>query len=208
MRSEVRAAIGPRPVLDLSHLSPYTFGAQSTVYWGMLGMILIESVVFASLIASYFFLRAHADAWPPPGTDPPKLLLPTINTLVLLLSSLVLHWADTGIRAGKQRRLAWGLLGAAVLGAVFLVLKVVEYSSVTYKWDTHAYGSIVWLIIGFHSAHVATLLLKTVIVDLLAFRRYFTQERRIGVTINGIYWHFVVLVWLPLYVVLYLVPRM
>lgn len=207
MRSDVRAAMAPRPVLDLSHLSPYTFGAQSTVFWGMLGMILIESVVFATLIASYFYLRAQAVAWPPPGTDPPALTLPTLNTLVLLLSSLVLHWGDTGIRQGNQQRLAWGLFGAALLGTVFLVLKVVEYSSVEYRWDTHAYGSIVWLIIGFHSAHVLTLLLKTVVVDTLAFRRYFTKERRIGVTVNGIYWHFVVLVWLPLYAVIYLVPR-
>lgn len=206
MRPELRAAL-PRPVMDVSGLSPYTTGARSPLYWGMLGIILIETMVFGSLVSSYFYLRAQSVDWPPAGTEPPELLLPTVNTVLLLVSSLVLHWGDSAIKRGDQRRLALGLLGAALLGALFLVLKVVEYSEVSYQWDSHAYGSIVWTIIGFHSAHVLALLLKTVVVDTLAFRRYFTRERRMGVTINGIYWHFVVLIWIPLYVVLYLVPR-
>lgn len=206
MRPELRAAM-PRPVMDVSGFSPYTRGARSPLYWGMLGIILIETMVFGSLVSSYFYLRAHSTDWPPAGTEPPELLLPTANTMILLVSSLVLHWGDSGIKRGDQRRLALGLLGAALLGVLFLTLKVVEYSSTSYRWDSHAYGSIVWTIVGFHSAHVLALLLKTVVVDTLAFRRYFTRERRMGVTINGIYWHFVVLIWIPLYVVLYLVPR-
>lgn len=196
-----------RRAFDVSGYSPHTHGAQSPLLWGMLGMILIEVMVFGSLVSSYFYLRAHAPEWPPGGTDVPKLLLPTINTAILVTSSFVLHWGDTGIRKGNQRRLALGLLGAALLATVFLVLKVVEYSDVSYRWHSHAYGSIVWTIIGFHSAHVLSLLLKTVVVDTLAFRRYFTRERRTGVTINGLYWHFVVAIWVPLYVVLYLSPR-
>lgn len=195
------------PVLDVRGTSPYNHGAQSPLFWGFLGMILVETMVIASFVSAYFYLRSQSPAWPPGGIEPPELLLPTLNTGVLLLSSGALHLGDLGARRGNRRQLAWGLLGAALLATVFLVLKAVEYSHKPYRWDDHAYGSIVWTIVGFHSAHVIALLLKTVVVDLLAFRGYFTPERRLGVTVNGIYWHFVVAIWIPLYVVLYLVPR-
>lgn len=194
-------------IADVRGLSVYQEGPDAPLWWGMAGMILIESIVFGSLISAYFFLRAQALEWPPGGTDPPKLLLPSINTLVLLTSSLILHWADKGIRKGDQRRLLRGLLLAAAMAVLFLVLKVVEYAAVPYRWDTHAYASAVWTLVGFHSMHVLSLLLKTVVVATLASRNYFTSERRLGVTINGLYWHFVVVVWIPLYVVIYWVPR-
>jgi cytochrome c oxidase subunit III len=196
-----------RIVADVRGFSPYQEGPNAPLWWGMTGLILIESVVFGSFITAYLYLRAQTGIWPPAGTDPPELFLPTLNTIVLIASSFVLHWADTGIKKGDKRRLFIGLLGAASLAALFLILKVVEYRDVPYRWDTHAYGSIVWTIVGFHSAHVFSLMLKTAVVLTLAGRRYFNTERRLGVTINGLYWHFVVGVWIPLYIVLYWVPR-
>jgi cytochrome c oxidase subunit III len=196
------------PVLDMRGTSPFNQGASSPLFWGFLGMIVIETMVIGAFVSAYFYLAAHNPEWPPAGTKPPELLLPTINTVILLSSSVALHWADKRAAAGEPRKLAWGLLLAAALAAVFLVLKAVEYSDKPYRWDTHAYGSVVWTIVGFHSAHVFSLLLKTIVVDVFAFRGFYTKRRRLGVTVNGIYWHFVVLVWIPLYVVLYLVPRL
>lgn len=197
-----------RIVGDVSHFSPHANGPASPLWWGMIGMVAIESAVFAILIASYFYLAHGSTGWPQGGIEPPKLLLPTINTVVLVISSLVIHWADTGIRRGDKQRLKWGMLVASILAAVFLTLKVVEYSGVEYKWDTNAYGSIVWTIVGFHSTHVLVLLLKSVVTTTLAMRGYFNEERRLGVEINGVYWHFVVAVWLPLYFLLYWSPRL
>ena len=197
-----------RPIIDVSGYSPYNQNTASPLFWGMLGMILIETMVFASLVSAYFYLRAHAPEWPPGGVEPPKLMMPTVATVILIISSGFLHWGDTGIRKGDSRRLSIGMLVAALLGVVFLVLKAIEYSQKSYRWDSHVYGSIVWTIAGFHSAHVMALLLKTLVVDTLAFRGYFNRERRLGVTINGVYWHFVVAIWIPLYVVIYIVPRL
>ncbi len=196
-----------RPVVDVRALSPYSYRTDGTVWWGMMGMVAIETAVFAMLVASYFYLKTQNTIWPLGGYDVPKLLLPTINTLILVASSVVMHWADKGAEVGDQRRLRIGMVGAALLALLFLVLKYVEYSGVPYRWDTNAYGSIVWLIIGFHSAHVIILLMKTVVVTTLAMRGFFDPRRRLGVVINGIYWHFVVAVWIPLYIVLYWSPR-
>lgn len=195
-------------IIDVRHLPNLVSGSRGSLWWGMILLLTIESAVFATLIASYFYLRMGLPDWPPAGIDPPKLLLPTINTLVLLASSAPMYLADSGITKGNVRRLIWGLAAAGLLGLVFLVLKVIEYSNVPYRWDDHAYGSIVWLIIGFHSAHVGSVVLKTVVMLVLASRGYFNGQRHLGVQINGIYWHFVVAVWLPLYGVLYWAPRL
>jgi heme/copper-type cytochrome/quinol oxidase subunit 3 len=199
--------VNVRPVLDVRTLSPYSYRTDGALWWGMMGMIVIETAVFAMLVASYFYLKSQHTHWPLGGFDPPKLLLPTINTGVLIASSIVMHWADAGVEQDDQRRLRVGMIVAALLAGLFLVLKYVEYSAVPYRWDSNAYGSMVWTIIGFHSAHVMVLLAKTIVVATLAMRGFFDSRRRMGVIINGMYWHFVVAVWIPLYVVLYWSPR-
>jgi len=194
-------------VIHVGHLPNLVSGSRGTLWWAMVLLLVIEATVFSTLISSYFYLRMGQPEWPPAGIDPPKLLLPTINTFILLASSIPMYLADSGITQGKQRRLVWGAAAATTLAAVFLALKVVEYAGVPYRWDDHAYASIVWLIIGFHSAHVASVVLKTIVVMVLGYRGYFNERRHLGVQINGLYWHFVVLVWIPLYVVLYWTPR-
>ena len=95
-----------------------------------------------------------------------------------------------------------------VLALIFLAIKSYEYSSLEYRWNSHAYGSIVWAISGFHALHVVALVLKTIVVASLGWLGYFNKQRRLGVIVNGIYWHFVVIVWIPLYLVLYWSPRL
>jgi cytochrome c oxidase subunit III len=193
--------------IDVRHLPNLVSGSRGTLWWSMVLLLVIESTVFGTLIAGYFYLRMGHLEWPPGGIEPPDLLLPTLNTVLLVASSLPMYLGDSAIREGNTRRLITGLSVAGVMGAVFLVLKVIEYSKVEYLWDDHAYGSIIWLIIGFHSAHVGSVVLKTVVVVVLAVRGYFNAERHLGVQINGLYWHFVVAVWVPLYFVIYWAPR-
>jgi cytochrome c oxidase subunit III len=194
--------------LDLSRLDESPPDHRATLWWGIAGLVLVETVVFATLVATYFYLKIHHVEWPPAGTKEPDLLLPTINLFVLLASSIPMHFADKGVTRDDQRALRFGLVSSIVLAIVFLVIKVIEYSDVAYRWDTHAYASIVWTITGFHSAHVVALILKTTIITTMAFRGRFHAEDRLPVTVNGVYWHFVVVIWLPLYFVLYISPRL
>jgi cytochrome c oxidase subunit I+III len=182
-------------------------GILPPFWWGMGGLILIETVVFASLMMSYYYLRSGAAEWPLGGISPPDLLLPAINAFILFASSIPMYLADSGIKKGNQTRLKFGLTAGIVLAAIFLVLKYIEYSGLDYNWATNAYGSIVWTITGFHSAHVLALVLKTIVVAVLAFKGYFNEERHSAVDANGLYWHFVVIVWVPLFFTLYIAPR-
>jgi cytochrome c oxidase subunit 1/cytochrome c oxidase subunit I+III len=183
-------------------------GHGETVWWGMLLLITIEVTVFASLVFTYFYLRAGAPRWPLGDIAAPPLLLPTVNTAVLLASLVPVAWADRAIRRGDRRAVLVGKpIGQALLVA-FLAIKAVEYGGYDYTWATNAYGSVVWTITGFHVAHVIVALLKSAVVTVLAARGYFTEERFLGVQANALYWYFVALVWIPLYATLYLTPRL
>jgi cytochrome c oxidase subunit III len=198
----------PAYAIDVSRLPVFATGSRAPVGWGMLFLVIIEAVVFATFISTYFYLRFLAPYWPPAGEELPELLLPTLNSLVLLASSGAIYYADTGIsKHGDVRRLKIGMAIAVVLSILFVSLKVVEYYDSGYFWDSHAYGSIVWTIVVFHSSHVASVTLKGIVVLVLAFRGHFTRYRHLGVKINGIYWHFVVLIWIPLFITIYITPR-
>ncbi len=181
-------------------------GSRSTLWWGMALLIVIELTVFSALLVSYFYFKSELEQWPPGGIERPKLLLPTVNTVIIFGSSAAIYWADRGIKRGNQRHLMIGLVASFVLGAIFLTIKAIEYSDYSYNWATNVYGSIVWTITGFHSGHVLGVLLKTLVLIALAWQGYFDADRHLGVQINGLYWHFVVVIWIPIYFTLYLSP--
>jgi cytochrome c oxidase subunit III len=206
-RDMAYAEAGPPNALPTSTVAN-RFGINPPFWWGMIMLVLIESVVFASLISTYFYLRYNSLTWPQGPIEPPDLLLPTINAFILFASSIPMAIADRAIKRGDVAKLKIGLVICFVMGTVFLVLKYIEYSGLNYDWASNAYGSIVWTITGFHSAHVASLLIKTAVVGVLAFQGYFNERRNAGVEANGLYWHFVVAVWVPLYLTLYIAPRL
>ena len=189
-------------------LTPHPLGPKSVTWWGMIGLIAIEIVVFSGFIAMYFYLKLYNPSWPPQGIDPKPLLLPTINTFILIGSSVSMFIADRGIKQGRQLTLKVGQAIALGLGAVFLVLKFIEYSGYDYDWATHAYGSVTFTMTGFHSAHVISVIMKGVIVLAMGLRGMFTPERHLAVQVNGLYWHFVVVIWIPLYFTMYISPHL
>ncbi len=194
-------------VVTAGELPTEAAGSRAPGWWGIVLLILIEITVFSVLITSYFYLRGLAESWPPAGISPPDLLLPTINTVVLLASCVPMYLAERGIRQGNQGSLRLWLAVSFVLGAIFLVVKVYEYSQLPYTWSSHAYGSIVFTMTGFHLAHVIAGLLKNAGVQAVAWQGFFTARRYLAIQTTALYWYFVTFIWLPLYATIYLSPR-
>lgn len=182
-------------------------GTRALPWWGIFHLVAIESVVFASLVFSYLYLRAGAAEWPPAGISPPSLALPSANALILFASVIPMWWGVRGIKRGHARRLAYGLIASLVLATVFLALKVVEYSGVEYTWMENAYASIVWTITGFHAGHVVAMILKTAPMAFLAWTGHFDELEHAAIGGAALYWYFVAGVWAPLFATLYLGPR-
>jgi len=180
--------------------------ARSTGFWGMLLLIATEASLFAYLLFSYFYLGSMAAGpWPPEGPPSLKLVLP--NTILLLLSSGTMFWAESGIRRGQRGRLRFGLLLTLILGVIFLIIQGIEYSKQVITPTTHAYGSLFFTITGFHGAHVAAGLVMIAVVAARAFLQHFDVHRHEAVTNVSWYWHFVDVVWLAVFTCLYLSPR-
>jgi cytochrome c oxidase subunit III len=182
-------------------------GSRAPLWWGMLLVVAIETTVFATLLSSYLYLRAGAAEWPPADIPLPGLLLPGINTVVLLTSSVAVFWASRGLARGDQRRLKLGLGAGILLEVTFFVIKLIESQGFGYGWGTDAYASIFWSISGLHTVHVLIAILMAAAAGVLALKGYYTEERTLGIQVVSIYWQFVAAIWIPVAFVLYLVPR-
>ena len=194
-------------IIPKEQLPALLTGSKAPVWWALVVLVAIETTVFATFISSYFYLRFAAPEWPPAGIQEPDLLLPIINTGVLFASSVAVLVGSNGIKKGNLRRLKWGIGIGAAMEIVFFALKVVMSMQAKFGWSDHAYGSIYWTISRLHSLHVLVAICMAVVVWILALRGYFSQERRLGVEVVNIYWQFVAIIWIPVFFVLFLVPR-
>ncbi len=181
-------------------------GARAAGWWAMIVIILNEAVIFASLLASYFYIRFNSILWPPAGVKLPELTLSSINTVILLGSSVAMQWAFSGIRQDDVRRLRIGSAIAFLMGAVFLGIQIYEYTQLGFLPQAHAYGSLFWSITGLRAAHVFAGLLMNAYIQVRAAFRHFTTERYQAVENITLYWHFVDVVWIFIFVSLFLSP--
>jgi cytochrome c oxidase subunit III len=196
-----------RIVLDVSKLPLHGFGAARVTWWGTLGFMLIEGTGFALVIAVYLYLMSLAPSWPL-NAPPPDLLAGSVMTVALLASVvpnvLVSRWAQQQ----DLRKVRIGMVVMSVLGIVPLIIRVFEFPALKVKWDSNAYGSVIWTMLGLHTTHILTDLIDTVVLAVLMFSRHGDNRRRYGdVQDNAMYWNFVVAAWLPIYGCIYWLVR-
>jgi cytochrome c oxidase subunit III len=197
-----------RPVLDLSALPLHGMGSASPTWWGTFAFMLLEGSGFAIVLAIYLYLASLAPQWPI-NAPPPDLLPGTLLTLVLLASVvpnvLVARWA----KRQDLAKVKVGMIVMSVFGIVPLVIRAFEFRALHISWDTNAYGSVVWTLLGLHTTHIITDLGDTLVLAVLMFTRHGSNKRRFGdVQDNALYWNFVVLTWLPIYACVYWVARL
>ena len=197
-----------RVVADLSELPLHGMGSASPTWWGTLAFMLIEGTGFALVIGVYLYLASLASIWPL-SAPLPSLGPGTALTLLLLVSLipniLLSRWADQG----DLRKVRIGLVVMSGLGALPLVLRWFEFPALHVSWDSNAYGSITWTMLGLHTTHILTDLVDTLVLTVLMFTSRGANKRRFGdVQDNAVYWNFVVLTWLPIYACIYWVPRL
>lgn len=153
-------------------------------------------------------------AWPllktPGGTETqamPATGLPMINTAILLVSSVTLHFAHTALEQNKRGQLKLMLLVTILLGAVFLVLQGYEYihayRDLGLTLSSGFYGNTFFLLTGFHGMHVTLGAIILTVVFIRILRGHFSAEKHFAFQAAAWYWHFVDVVWLCLYVFVY-----
>ena len=170
---------------------------------GILLFIISELMLFGAFFAAYFFIRIAGNAsWPPKGDLP--VYVAATNAVILLSSSLTMHWTDMSAKRGNQLAMRVGIVTTFLLGATFLFVQINEYLHLGFTPKTNAQASVFFGLTGLHGAHVVVGLILLFMSAIRIFKGKVTKEDHIGLEIPGIYWHFVDIMWLVVYTTVYI----
>jgi len=219
-------------VISESEAGLYTKRVDVSYRWSMSWFIFSEVMFFAAFFGALFYARTIAMPWlgdlnnkiiwPDfaavwPNTGPAGTVesfqtmgpwpIPTINTALLLTSGVTLTWAHHALLAGKRNQVIQGLVLTVLLGAIFMCLQAYEYihayHELNLKLTSGVYGSTFFLLTGFHGFHVTMGAIMLAVVLGRVLKGHFTPEHHFAFEGAAWYWHFVDVVWLGLYVVVY-----
>jgi cytochrome c oxidase subunit 3/cytochrome o ubiquinol oxidase subunit 3 len=192
---------------ELEHAHPTSTGLNSVkmLMWTFIGS---ECMLFGSLIATYV-----ADVGFGKGPGPKQVFeIPytSVSAFVLLISSLTMVLALAACQQGNQRQLRIWLVATAALGLVFLGGQYFEFTTFKVEkgaWlDTNFFGSTFFTLTGFHGAHVTVGAIWLLSLWLYSLRKGIPASKSLFVEVAGLYWHFVDIVWIVIFTVVYLIP--
>jgi len=185
---------------------PWTLPARGRV--GMFCLIAGEAAIFTIFVVAYIFYIGKSLSGPMPGQ---VLEIPIITTICLLSSSLTIHFAVRALQRGNigSFKIFWFITLA--LGAIFLVGTAREWHRLIYEKgltiSTNLFGTTYYSLVGLHAFHVTAGLMGLLLVMLLSVAGKVHQENAEPVDVFSLYWHFVDVVWVVVFTVVYLIGR-
>jgi cytochrome c oxidase subunit 3/cytochrome o ubiquinol oxidase subunit 3 len=196
--SAEEAAIG-------AHGSSTGISNEKLAMWVFLGS---DCLLFGALISTYLLLRHRGTSGPRPEEifDIP---FTSVSSFVLLMSSLTMALAVGAIHRGDVRRCRTWLLTTALLGGTFIGGQVYEFTSFVNHglgYTTNIFGSAFYTLTGFHGVHVSVGIMFLMSLFVMSLRGKIDQSKAETVEIFGLYWHFVDIVWIIIFTVVYLIP--
>ncbi|PSP19414.1 MAG: heme-copper oxidase subunit III [Cyanobacteria bacterium QS_8_64_29] len=173
--------------------------------FGVVLFLVAESAIFLGFFGAYLIYYSTMPQWPPQGTPELELALPAVNTAILVASSFVMHRGQSAIKADDLSglRFWFGLTG--LLGAIFLGGQLYEYATVEFGLTANLFTSAFFVLTGFHGLHVTFGLLLIALVLVRTQRPgHYSSQHHFGVEAAELYWHFVDVVWIVLFGLVYL----
>ena len=171
---------------------------------GFVIFLLSESVIFLAFFAGYAVLKLTTPQWLPDGFEGLDMRMPLINTVVLVSSSFVAYVAERCL----HRRNLWGFRGVWLLtmamGAYFVVGQAVEWSELSFSLGSGVFGGLFYLLTGFHGLHVIIGVLLMGLMLARSFRPGNYDNGEMGVASVSLFWHFVDVIWIMLFALIYL----
>jgi cytochrome c oxidase subunit III len=195
-----------RRTLDVASLPTFAFGNRGLIWWGTVGFMVIEGSMFVIGIVVYFYLQLKVTDWPP-SLPNPDLRYGTMNLIVVLASIVPAIISKRAAEKFDLPRARLWLIVLILFGLAAVVLRGFEYTTLNCRWDDNAYGSIVWVLLSMHTIHVATDVVDSAVLLVMAYTKRMTRKRFIDLSENSLYWYFIVAWWVPIYVVIYFAPR-
>jgi cytochrome c oxidase subunit III len=195
-----------QPVIDVSALPTVTFKDKSLMTWGTIAFMTIEGWTLALCVIAYLYVRHNFETWPPPRVPNPDLFVPTVNLGIMLVSLIPAWWTARRARVLDKRAVTLGLFVSGVLGLAILAIRWFELWALNVRWDTNAYGSVAWLVVGMHATLLVIDVADTVALAALLKTSEVPPHFFGDVWDNSMYWMFMVLAWIPIFALVYLGP--
>ncbi len=173
--------------------------------FGFTIFLLSESLIFVSFFVTYILLRRSVTDWVPPGVRGPQLSTAiVIQTAILLSSSFVIYFAERSLDRGNIARFRLLWLTTAVMGSVFLLGSAKEWADNDFGLQTGLMGGTYYILTGFHGLHVMAGILLQGSIFARSFRVEGFDRRHFGVSAVALFWHFVDVIWIFVFSLLYL----
>lgn len=182
-------------------------GSRSTLWWGVVLLVVIEATALASFVSSYFYLKLLREEWPPAGIGDPDPLLAGVATALLGAATVPAWTAARSLRRGARRSARLWLVAALAGGAGYLALTAWDLAAKPYSWTSHAYGSLVWTLTGYEVAHVLALVAVTPVILLFPGRGAIEARHRESVEALAVYWTFAAVSGVVVFATLHLEPH-
>jgi heme/copper-type cytochrome/quinol oxidase subunit 3 len=201
----------PAPV-DSGHgdgaAHPPTSTGTSNIKLAIWLFLASDCLFFGAFISAYLLYRGRQQTGPTPK-DVYSIPFTSVSSFVLLMSSLTMVLALAAIQRGDLRRLRIWLLTTALLGSVFIGGQIFEFTEFARKGlslNTNLFGSTFFVLTGFHGAHVTIGIIWLLSLWGLATQGRLTQKDAEKIEVAGLYWHFVDVVWIVIFTLVYLIP--
>jgi heme/copper-type cytochrome/quinol oxidase subunit 3 len=169
--------------------------------------ILSEATIFGTAFSSYVWLRASYPTWPPPVDgkiiELVDVTVPLINSIFLFASGGTMHVAYEMLKRGFVNRFKIFLALTFILGTIFIIGQIIEYSHSGLSIKDGVYGSTFYLITGLHGTHVIMGLAFMLVIMAMVLKRKLSKERYHPVLACTLYWHFVDIVWVFVLAIVY-----
>ena len=195
----------PEATLDTQHQTSTGIDNVKMAMWGFLGS---ECLFFGSFITTYLLYRNRVLDGPTPH-EVYDIPFTSVSSFVLLMSSLTMVLALSSIQKGDERAMRVWLLATALLGSLFIGGQIFEFTDFVekgLKLDTSTFSSSFFVLTGFHGAHVTVGILMLLGLVLMSYFGRLQPDGARRVELIGLYWHFVDIVWIVIFTVVYLIP--
>lgn len=172
--------------------------------FGIVMFLIAEAMIFMGLFSAFLIYKAMLPEFPPESIEL-ELLLPSVNTIILVSSSFVMHKGQSAIKNNDNKGLQLWFGITAAMGIIFLGGQLYEYSHAGFGLTTNLFASCFYVLTGFHGLHV-TFGLILILAVLWRSRKqdHYSSQSHFGVEAAELYWHFVDVVWIILFILVYL----
>jgi heme/copper-type cytochrome/quinol oxidase subunit 3 len=193
---------------SLADHGAHTSTGLSNTKLGMWIYLGSDCLLFGTLISTYLLLRHRSVSGPEPQ-DVFDIPFTSVSSFVLLMSSLTMALAVAAINRGDIHRNRVWLATTAMLGATFIGGQVYEFTTFYREglgYTTNIFGSAFYTLTGFHGLHVSVGIVMLLSLLVVSLRGNLGHDRAEAVEVVGLYWHFVDIVWIVIFTVVYLIP--